>query len=144
MGRRYADQCPVDWHIPQYAFYAGIIALGSPVIIILQFMLAVILAVKEVIIGQSTTSGDVVMARSLRCSKIAHRIILICFFGWFIAGCVWIFGAWNDVQYDNPEKSNYCHPTLYRLNFWLSIISLFLLLRSSYCRGSGSNNQDHG
>jgi amino acid transporter len=45
-------------------------------------------------------------------------------FGWFIAGCVWIFGAYSDVQYKHPQSSNYCRATLYRFAFWLLVLSI--------------------
>ncbi|CAF4973946.1 unnamed protein product, partial [Rotaria socialis] len=33
--------------------------------------------------------------------------------GWFIPGCIWVFGAFGEAQYDQPDKSDYCYRTLY-------------------------------
>jgi hypothetical protein len=45
---------------------------------------------------------------------------------WTIFGLVWAFGPWNTVQYIDPNQATYCHPTLYRFNYWLFILPLIL------------------
>lgn len=117
IGWRYADQCSVSWRIPHYLVIAGVVELvviGLSVVNIVLKMRGIFEADNRTPIGKYLTKG------------IAAILIVlnIFIFGWLIAGCVWIFGVWGKVQYNNPDQSNYCASTLYRFAFWLLLLSV--------------------
>lgn len=131
MGWRYADECPVNWYIPQYSFFAGIFGLVRIGLVVLEVVLAQIILF-VILKDDQDSRCQIAGICCVFGTKHVIRIVLICFFGWFIAGCFWVFGVWDQVQYSDSTKSSYCHPTLYRLNLVLSTISLSLSI-CCYC-----------
>jgi len=118
---KYADECPVNWRIPHYLVVAGTVGLGLVGLSIAGTILQL--------------SGICTADNRARITKFVLRIIpilafllTIFIFVWFIAGCVWVFGAWSEVQYKHPNQPGYCHRTLYRFAFWLLIISILYSL----------------
>jgi hypothetical protein len=73
---------------------------------------------------------EIDVAYSLLCVVCLHAILLFFLFVWFIAGCIWIFRVWNNVQYVDPNQGDYCHPVLYRFAFWLLILALIFKILS--------------
>lgn len=88
---------------------------------------------------ESFKAGLVAVTCSLCGISVVVLFIVIFLFGWFIAGCIWVFGAWDRVQYNDPEEANYCHPTVYRVTFWLLILSIIYQIYSC-CRSSSQAN----
>jgi hypothetical protein len=128
VGRRYADQCPINWRIPHYLVVAGAVAITLIVFTILQAVLAFCCLASTVRDDDEVRNADVAAccgACGAICSIGIVAFFLVTFlFAWFIAGCVWVFGAWNKVQHKYPNQNNYCHPTLFRFAFWLLILSI--------------------
>ncbi|XP_064637724.1 transmembrane protein 272-like isoform X2 [Lineus longissimus] len=59
--------------------------------------------------------------------------LVSCFLlAWFIAGNVWIYRVYNQVNYENAASPNYCHPTLYLYAFWVTTAS-YIVLASTCC-----------
>lgn len=129
VGWRYADQCPINWRIPHYSFIAGILGLVTIGLAILQAVLAIVLKSK-VDRNEDLSAGLVAISCTL-CGIAGVVVFLLIFlFGWFIAGCIWVFSVWSRVQYDDPAEPNYCHGTLYRVTFWLLFLSIIYQLYS--------------
>ena len=59
-------------------------------------------------------------------------IFLFNLFFVFLKGNVWVFGANNRVQHDNPQLNTYCQMTLYRFAFWIIIIT-YIMMAVSCC-----------
>ncbi|CAF0942786.1 unnamed protein product [Rotaria sordida] len=80
--------------------------------------------------ARSNDSKAVGVSAGIAC--ITCIILLIIFaltifaIGWTIAGLIWVFGAWNKVQYSEPTQSTYCHPTLYRFTYWLFFLPFII------------------
>jgi hypothetical protein len=62
--------------------------------------------------------------------SICITLFMLC---WFIAGCIWIFGVWNKVEYDLVTDPDFCQPILYRVAFLLSGIPLVCLVVCCCC-----------
>lgn len=135
IGWRYADRCPANWRIPHYSFIAGVVGLVTIVLMMIQAVLALVIATKVPKDEKSNVGGFVVATCGLCGISVVVIFLTIFLLGWFIAGCVWVFGAWNRVQYDDPDGTNYCHPTVYRVTFWLLLLSLIYQLYTC-CRSS--------
>ncbi|CAF1004364.1 unnamed protein product [Rotaria sp. Silwood1] len=128
IGQRYADQCPINWRIPRYLFVSGVVGLTLIVLIIIEGLLS--------FYGKWRLEHhpfDIcIFVTTVSAADVA--IVIICLavflFGWFIAGCVWVFRAWDNVLYHTLAQSYYCYPTLYRFAFWLLLLSLLLQLCS--------------
>jgi type IV secretory pathway VirB6-like protein len=125
IGWNYADQCPAHWRIPHYLVVAGTIGIVIVAIVTIQTFLQF-----------NTSSKKDRPSALLAFGSIGLLVVLILLFlfsiGWFIAGCIWVFRAWNKVQYKNPKRSDYCHSTLYRFAFWVLILTICYILLLSY------------
>jgi uncharacterized membrane protein len=137
IGRHYAEKCPVNRNIPHYLVVAGSIGLASIILAIIQGLIAAAFVRSALKAAGALTAADALFAAghaytfcSISLVIFALSIFLV---GWSIAGCVWVFGAWNKVQYSDPSLSSFCHPTLYRFTYWLLLISLLLILALCCC-----------
>merc|ERR1712002_1161541 len=64
----------------------------------------------------------------------AGSTLLGCFnIAWFIAGNVWVFGAYSDVVTDDPSSVNYCHQTTYYLACWSIIVAYIIIGLFCFC-----------
>ena len=68
-------------------------------------------------------------------------ILSLFLFSWGIAGCVWIFGVYNQVQSKQKQKATYCDETLYRAAFWLVIIAMAYYVYGCCCSGFRGRQQ---
>lgn len=69
--------------------------------------------------GESTTHNHPAI-------QIMNMILRLVSFGWFIAACVIIYRLYPDVSFD-VMSSDYCHPFLYSVAFWLVTVILILI-----------------
>ncbi|CAF4512512.1 unnamed protein product [Rotaria socialis] len=101
VGVLWFDKCIIQLLISTYLIVTGVVG-------IIAITADVKLAVKsDLIIGKlGVTAGNVLVGISL-------IVIVIFMIGWFIPGCIWVFGAFGEAQYDQPDKSDYCYRTLY-------------------------------
>jgi hypothetical protein len=130
IGRRYADDCPLDWHIPHYLIIAGIVGIAVIILGIIENVLA--LKISTNLAEQTPSKFSAAMFLCI----VSLVITLIFFlFVWFVAGCYWLFRSWKIVQYVDSNLSNYCHPVLYRFAFWSIIIALIFKILSC-CQSS--------
>ena len=142
-GLNYKNQCRINWRIPQYLIVAGAVGLVYFGLNIIQNLLQRYIAKK--ITSTSAEASDFLggcAATCGFCGICSISIILSLFlFGWSIAGCVWVFGVYNKVQYTRPTHALYCHETLYRAAFWFLIISIASYVYSCCCSGIQGRQQ---
>ncbi|XP_076352244.1 uncharacterized protein LOC143247711 [Tachypleus tridentatus] len=103
IGTKYINDCPLEAHIPVMLIVSGSLLVISNLMIVLDRLKRISDPVKPTgvtVIGSVTT------------------LLNFLAFGWFIAGCVWVFGS-NKPSSDPKEKSAFCHPILYNFAFWL-------------------------
>jgi hypothetical protein len=114
---KYEDDCPAERHIPHYLVVAGAVGLSAIGLSLLQLSLGCFNVFKP--------GADSALAkygyRGISIILFLLNIFSVC---WFIAGCVWVFRVWNEVQYERPGQTNYCKSTLYRFAFWLLLLSI--------------------
>ena len=124
----------MNWRIPHYSFIAGILGLVVIVLAMIQAVLTIVIASQ---VKEENNHAKVFVGATVGLCGISIVVIFLVIFlmGWFIAGCIWVFGAWNRVQYNDPEGANYCHSVAYRVTFWLLIFSIAYYLYSC-CRSS--------
>lgn len=72
-----------------------------------------------------STSLTVFASFAVGLNLLATLLITIFVFIWFLLGCIWVFGAHQFVQFENPLTSNYCQPVLYKCSFALLILTIF-------------------
>jgi len=130
---KYEDKCPVNKRIPHYLVVAGAVGLTLIGLTLAQ----IILRICDVFKSDASASTIKCLVRSI---PIVAFLLNIFILGWFIAGCVWVFGAWNKVQYKHPYRTNYCSSTLYRFAFWLLLLSIFYHLFTC-CRSCTQLNE---
>ncbi|CAF4575488.1 unnamed protein product [Rotaria sp. Silwood1] len=134
VGWHYANKCPFNWHIPHYLVVSGVIGL---ILIILNAVLDFLASHAKSMLDDATVRASHCGACCGMCGLLIVISGLIIFLvGWSIAGCIWVFRAWNKIQYENPDRYDYCHPTLYRFAYWLffsiNYIHIILLLPYVY------------
>lgn len=119
-----------------------------------QFMIPIFL-----VVGGSAFLASIVLLRKLNrlskeseedevCYKKFFLAAVLFHLGWFIAGCYWIYGAYEP-NYVDETNSTYCHKTLYLYSFWFlnSIfltLSLFAILFTVYILFGREQNQEIG
>ncbi|ELT94021.1 hypothetical protein CAPTEDRAFT_222815 [Capitella teleta] len=54
---------------------------------------------------------------------------------WFIAGNVWVYRIYSEIDLHDPSSQSYCHPVLYYFAFWMmnSVYILFACSCSFFC-----------
>ncbi|CAF0760682.1 unnamed protein product [Adineta steineri] len=120
IGWEYADACPVNPKIPKYLFVAGTVGIVSVILNQLRVYLAAKSAQPSVdITDRKTTITAATGTNSLLNSVIttityALNIFMVV---WFIFGCIWIFGVWNDVKYRPRNHPNFCQALVYRFAY---------------------------
>lgn len=65
--------------------------------------------------------GKVFTATFKETAVIAMMNFTTAFFSWLVASAVIIYRSHGDVSYE-PWSQNYCHPTLYKMTFWVVTI----------------------
>jgi hypothetical protein len=140
----YKDQCSINWRIPQYLIVAGAVGIVAITLQIVQNLLALYLAKKmsDTDIQPSGLLGFCAATCGVCSICTTVGILSLFLFSWGIAGCVWIFGAYNQVQYLAPKKkATYCDETLYRAAFWLVIIAMAYYVYGCCCSGVQGRKQ---
>jgi hypothetical protein len=137
LGLVYAYDCPIDPKIPHYLFVSGSVALTDIILAIIVGILMVVIVKPAVKAAAQEREADD-HAIGIICSIICCIITVLSFLGvfmmgWTIAGLIWLFDAWNKVQYVKPNMPDYCHPTLYRFTYWSFILPFALALVLCCC-----------
>jgi len=106
-GYVYKEQCPKQKHIPIYLIVAGSFTILRQIL--------------DLFARCATKDDDGGNQRFLTCDccKCLTAIISLFMFGWFIAGNIWIYSAYEP-NYTDPISQEYCHKTLYLFAFWLT------------------------
>ncbi|CAF4413382.1 unnamed protein product, partial [Adineta steineri] len=111
IGWEYADACPVNPKIPKYLFVAGTVGI---VFVILN-QLRVYLAAKSAQPSVDITDRKTTFTAATGTNSLLNSVITIITYAlnifmvvWFIFGCIWIFGVWNDVKYRPRNHPNFC------------------------------------
>jgi fucose 4-O-acetylase-like acetyltransferase len=145
IGLRHKNECPINWRIPHYLIIAGAVGLVGIALSIIQSLLQ--LYIKKVMSEDPDTKPKGLIGccvASCGVCGIGSTSIIINLFllGWGIAGCVWVFGVYNKVQYERPTKANYCYMTLYRFAFWILVISIASYMYGCCCSGARVRQQN--
>ncbi|CAF1250485.1 unnamed protein product [Adineta steineri] len=136
IGWQYADACPIDPKIPKYLFVAGAVGIASAIISQIRTYLAAKSLLptvnragpKPIIIAATATNSPLNSVIT-----IISTILLLFMIVWFVFGCIWIFGVWNDVQYRPQNHPNFCQALVYRFAYILLIIPIVLIILACCC-----------
>lgn len=113
MGSIYKDDCKIQPNIPIYLIVAG--ALGT-----VQHFIAIWTKYLP-----KESQGRLKDYRSccVAIDSLMHLFLTI----WFVLGCIWVYGVYNDVEYRDTTRDEYCHQTLYLFVFWILNFSFMIL-----------------
>lgn len=114
VGAIYLNDCPVQKYIPIYMLVGGIFGVGKLLIDIYTRCIKIRDAKRNTTTERRREVGAVDGVVS--CFVVA----------WFIAGCVWIYGAYVP-DFARPDSPNYCHKGLYYFAFGVVTSTLVLL-----------------
>lgn len=117
VGVMFLDDCPAEPLIPIFLVSAG--AAGG-----LKDIYSFIMRCNR---GYSEPLGE-----DSYVENVILRIVNASMFGWFVAGCVWIYRT-TDVDTEDKTVRNYCNKTLYHFAFWLITAMLALTVGSMLC-----------
>ncbi|CAF1497193.1 unnamed protein product [Adineta ricciae] len=143
IGWEYAEACPINYKIPKYLFIAGLVGIISSILSQLRNYLSGRSSTKSS--GEVSTRKAGITAATATNSIIATLITVItCCLNifllvWFIRGCIWVFSAWNQVQYTHPNAATFCKPLVYRfvaVSLFVPIILLSLCCCCPLCIAS--------
>eukprot|EP00095_Tigriopus_kingsejongensis_P005909 maker-scaffold392_size185621-snap-gene-0.19 protein:Tk05909 transcript:maker-scaffold392_size185621-snap-gene-0.19-mRNA-1 annotation:"hypothetical protein L798_03698" len=117
IGSIYFDECPAEPSIPVFLIVGGSFS-------VFKYLLGVITRVGR---GDTEEEHRTPPAQSL----------ISCFLcGWFITGCVWVYGIYKPIM-DEAHRGdpNYCNVTVYTFSFWLITTAYIFLgfLTSCIC-----------
>lgn len=112
IGSIFVNDCPLEPRIPVYLVVAGLFGLFQHVTAL----------VTKYLPEEKRRISDV-QKRWCTCLDSVLQTFL---FVWFIAGCVWVYGNYEP-HYDNPQRPDYCHKTVYLFTFWMFNISFIIL-----------------
>lgn len=113
IGSLHVHDCPAQQYIPIFLIVGGVFGVLKN---LMDFRLRC--KAKEEVLKQDPISN-----------------VVTCFMlAWFIAGCVWVYQVYEP-DYNDPDDSDYCHPTLYLYTFWLlnSVLIFVGLIMSCLC-----------
>ncbi|XP_064489765.1 transmembrane protein 272-like isoform X2 [Ornithodoros turicata] len=119
IGALHLNDCPVQRFIPIFLVTGGSIGIVN------------------VILGgykrhRSSRDDESSSSTGLTCCSYIIQCFLL---GWFIAGCVWVYGSYLP-NFDDPANPKYCDKTLYYFAFstltaWLVISGVFIVYSCS-------------
>jgi hypothetical protein len=137
IGQRYLKECPVSPYIPKYQIVSGAVGLANIIIIIILGVVSVALIKPAMRAAESNSEDAAVRLGVGYCCLVTVMTLILSLVSlfmtvWTILGLVWLFSSWPEVQYINPNQTTYCHPTLYRFNYWIFILP-FILGPVIYC-----------
>ncbi|XP_054721575.1 uncharacterized protein LOC129231311 [Uloborus diversus] len=113
MGCVYVNDCRKEPNIPVYLIVTGV--LGT-----LQHIMAI--WTKYV---PRDTEGRLGVYRSY--CRVIDGLFTLFLMIWFVLGCIWVYGIYDDVDLRHPEHDEYCNMTVYLFAFWLFNLTFILL-----------------
>jgi len=120
IGSVYLHDCPRQHYIPIYLIVAGCFSAAN--------------IVSKVIRGAFFKQSEEEEKKVDVKRNLFEAIVGIFLFCWFIAGSVWIYGCYHDVELrDSTNLEKYCHPVLYYYAFCITTLSYGLLALSCCC-----------
>ncbi|XP_005112148.2 uncharacterized protein LOC101853426 [Aplysia californica] len=115
MGSVYLDDCPAERMIPIYLIVAG--AFGA--------------AKNLFSLVQRCRKSEQEREEDQKKVNPVEGIVNCFLFGWFIAGCVFIYRT--DDRSSVETDPNYCDPTLYWFAFWITTAAYIIMAASCCC-----------
>jgi len=101
------NDCPVNKWIPIYLVVLGAVGIFQNL----------------TVLTRKCCSDGVV-----KCIAICQLPVNIFLIGWFIAGNIWVYGTFSEVQHKNETMSStYCDHTTYWFAFWLITLVYILI-----------------
>ncbi|CAF1497083.1 unnamed protein product [Adineta ricciae] len=137
IGWTYAEACPINYKIPRYLFIAGLVGIISSILSQIRNYLSGKSPAESS--GELSTRKAGITAATATNSPLAKLITLItCCLNifllvWFVLGCIWVFSAWNQVQYTHPRTTTFCKPLVYRFAAVSLFIPIILLSLCCFC-----------
>ncbi|XP_064489758.1 transmembrane protein 272-like [Ornithodoros turicata] len=107
VGALYLNDCPVEKFIPIFLVTGGTVGTVKDILNICK--------------RRSENEEGTAQIGISCCTGILYTFM----FGWFIAGCVWVFGNYQP-DFDDPTSAKYCNKTLYNFAFGTLIASFAL------------------
>jgi len=119
IGSMRVDDCPAESQIPIFLIVAGLV-------LVLKNTLSLVQQIKRY---RQDNAED--QTKKHPCEGIIDSFLLI----WFIAGNIWVYREYNDVQYDNrSKKGTYCDELCYKFAFWcITTVYIFCGLAVTCC-----------
>ncbi|XP_067134421.1 transmembrane protein 272-like isoform X2 [Centruroides vittatus] len=109
IGSLHLNQCSAEKFIPIYLIVGGVFGILKNTLNIVQ----------------NFKKTDDEEFNVFYLDKILNAFL----FCWFIAGCVWIYKAYKP-EFNDTSDAKYCNKVLYLFAFWLTNITLFLMVFS--------------
>ncbi len=114
IGIIYQSQCQVQEWIPRFLMVLGIETIAENLLLSIAFVIMMIVLREQ---------SEVARHKALELVKtIGSGIAVVCSLAWYIAGSVWTFSVKNQVEFDDSQKSNYCHPAPYWFAFVFCVL----------------------
>ncbi|GFS47645.1 uncharacterized protein NPIL_495251 [Nephila pilipes] len=113
IGSIYVDDCKIQPNIPVYLIVAG--AFGT-----VQHFIA--------IWTKYLPRESQGYLKNYRSYCVGIDCLLQLFLAiWFVLGCIWVYGVYNDVEYRDKTRNEYCNKTLYLFAFWILNFSFMIM-----------------
>ncbi|XP_064481798.1 transmembrane protein 272-like [Ornithodoros turicata] len=120
IGSYYLNDCPIEKHIPIYLVTGGVVG-------VVKLLLSIYSRCTKHKRPEHEAEGPH-DREAMFCD-----MVLNCFlFGWYIAGCVWIFGAYLP-DFSDPGSLEYCNKTLYYFAFAVVASGIIFLVAIASC-----------
>ncbi|XP_075251027.1 uncharacterized protein LOC142343190 [Convolutriloba macropyga] len=118
VGSLRVNDCPAESQIPIFLIVAGLV-------LVLKNTLSLVQQVKRY--RQDNAEEQ---TKKHPGEGIIDAFLLI----WFIAGNIWVYREYNDVNYDDPLSKNYCDKLVYLFAFWsITTVYIFCALAMTCC-----------
>ncbi|CAF1016353.1 unnamed protein product [Adineta ricciae] len=114
IGQVYKNDCPMQPWIPRWLIIFGAMGLAGFSLIFITMSITFQRCSKDTEVGNDIGS-------------YMFCLLILFFLAWLIAGSVWIFPANLEVQFNETNKKTYCHKTLYKFAFGLSLVQYSLI-----------------
>ncbi|KAK3099530.1 hypothetical protein FSP39_005878 [Pinctada imbricata] len=118
IGAVFIDDCPIERFIPIYLIVGGAGYL-------IQNLCGMGQKIKDR--GKEETEGEEEAGAAGKLKNCFNGLLSCFLSAWFIAGNVWIYSNYNDVQTVDSGLPKFCNHTLYYYAFWLTT-SVYILL----------------
>ena len=125
IGVLHLEDCPIQRKIPLYLIISGAVGIVT---------MCLALSTESITAVQSRgASGLEAKMKALRSSGpqrilgAISTLLQVFHFIWLIIGAFWIFGVWDQVNYNAQDQLHYCHGTTYKVAAFFTFLHLLFV-----------------